>query len=215
MHRIDVINKQLSGDGCYLEIGVHEGGTFWGVKARTRIGVDPAFRGRRLPVVLPLTRIRRAMGARTGVLLYQETSDAFFSRAPDWQFDCVLIDGLHTAEQAYTDTLNALEHLAPGGLIVIHDCNPKTETAALARWEDAVARPDFANLWNGTVWKALVRLRTRTDLKVRVLDCDQGLGLVTRDAPESVLSFSEQEISTLGYADLAADRERLLNLTAP
>ena len=155
------------------------------------------------------------MGARTGVLLYQETSDAFFARNPKWQFDCVLIDGLHTAEQAYSDALNALEHLAPGGLIVMHDCNPKTETAALPRWEDAVARPDFANTWNGTAWKALVHLRTRPDLRVRVLDCDQGLGLVTRGTPDAVLSFSEEEISAMSYADLSADRERLLNLTAP
>ena len=47
---------------------------------------------------------------------------------------------------------------------------------------------------------------------MRVLDADQGLGLVTREQPDDVLALSDGEIEQLTYADLVADRGRLLNL---
>jgi glycosyltransferase involved in cell wall biosynthesis len=55
----------------------------------------------------------------------------------------------------------------------------------------------------------------REDLRVFVLDCDYGVGVVTRGAPESRLSCSEEEIRALGYADLEARRTELLNLKPP
>jgi hypothetical protein len=66
------------------------------------------------------------------------------------------------------------------------------------------------------VWKATVHLRsTRHDLRVAVLNCDCGVGVVRKGFPESGLSYSAVQIEALNYADLAADRERLLNLKPP
>ena len=53
------------------------------------------------------------------------------------------------------------------------------------------------------------------DLRVAVLDCDLGVGIVRKGLPESRLPYSEEQIEALDYADLAADRERLLNLKSP
>lgn len=216
MNRLDVINRQLGGDGCYLEIGVRGGEVFWQVRARTRIAVDPAFVGRKLNRLTRLTPLKTATGLWTRTLLFSEPSDKFFERRQlldRIRLDCVLVDGLHTAEQAYRDVEHSLKWLAPDGMIVMHDCNPQSETAALPSMDDAKTRPDYTGVWNGDVWRAVLRLRTRTDLNVRVLDCDHGLGIVTRGEPDSLLT--DAEASTPSYAEFSADRARLLNLTAP
>ena len=57
-----------------------------------------------------------------------------------------------------------------------------------------------------------MRLRTRRDLKVFVLDCDMGLGIVTQGKPDSILSFSHEEIARMNYSDLKRDCAALLNL---
>ncbi|MFW3116047.1 hypothetical protein MHAE_19981, partial [Mycobacterium haemophilum DSM 44634] len=68
----------------------------------------------------------------------------------------------------------------------------------------------------GDVWKAIVHLRsTRPDLRIAVLDCDFGVGIIRKGSPERPLSYSAEQVAALNYADLAADRERLLNLKPP
>jgi hypothetical protein len=66
------------------------------------------------------------------------------------------------------------------------------------------------------VWKAIVELRsTRPDLLIGVLKCDQGVGFVRKGSPESMLPYSPEQVAELTYADLKADRTRLLNLKPP
>ena len=48
-----------------------------------------------------------------------------------------------------------------------------------------------------------------------MLNCDTGVGILRKGSPESRLSYSPAEIEALTYADLAADRKRLLNLKPP
>ena len=68
----------------------------------------------------------------------------------------------------------------------------------------------------GDVWKGIVHLRSsRDDLQVAVLNCDRGVGVVRKGSPESRLPYSPAQIEALNYADLAADRERMLNLKPP
>ncbi|POY06125.1 biotin carboxyl carrier protein, partial [Mycobacterium kansasii] len=84
-----------------------------------------------------------------------------------------------------------------------------------SRWRRLVGRVFFL-AWSGDVWKAIVYIRSlRHDLRVTVLDCDRGVGVIRRAPSESRLSYSQKEIEALNYADLAADRERLLNLKPP
>jgi hypothetical protein len=123
------------------------------------------------------------------------------------------------------DVENTLRYLRDDGVIVMHDCNPAHASIACPatsygdfraqhRWRDLlwVRRP----LWSGDVWKAIVHLRsTRHDLRIAVLKCDFGVGIVRKGFPESRLSYSAAQIEALNYADLAADRERLLNLKPP
>jgi hypothetical protein len=103
-------------------------------------------------------------------------------------------------------------------VIVLHDCNPAFESigAPASSYADFRAKnPWWQPLWSGDVWKAIVRLRTRDDLRIAVLKCDFGVGIIRKGVPDSRLSYSAAQVEALGYADLAADRERLINLKPP
>jgi hypothetical protein len=89
-----------------------------------------------------------------------------------------------------------LEFLKPDGVIIMHDCNPLSEVAALpaASYEHAANIMGFSGEWNGDVWKTIVNLRsTRKDLDIFVLDCDQGLGIIASREPQAGLSFTPEE----------------------
>jgi predicted O-methyltransferase YrrM len=57
------------------------------------------------------------------------TSDAFFERSMV-KFDVIFIDGLHEEHQVDRDIVNSLQHLNPGGIIVLHDCLPPRRMAS-------------------------------------------------------------------------------------
>jgi len=212
MTRIDVIRAALAAVGgrSYVEIGVRDGECFHAIAAETRVAVDPRFRLRE-----PLgARARRMLRRTRGTLYFQMTSDAFFAgparRFPS--FDVAFVDGLHTHEQSYRDILNALDVLSDGGVVVVHDCSPRSAAAAAPTLEEAARTEGHSGEWNGEVYKAIARLRTRDDLRVGVLDCDHGVGIVRRGAPDERLTLSEAEIAALTFDDLAARRTELLGL---
>lgn len=213
--RIDVVRAALAAVGGerYLEIGVKDGECFDAIDAPTKVAVDPRL-GFRPPLA---ARLRTALRRRDGVLYFRTTSDAFFAGparrlAP---FDVVFVDGLHTYEQAHRDVVNALERLSERGVVVMHDCNPVSAAAAAPSLEEAVRLEGFTGEWNGDVYRAVVRLRTRGDLRVSVLDLDQGIGIVTRGRPDAPLDLSAEGVERLEYGDLARERGRLLDLRPP
>lgn len=150
------------------------------------------------------------------------TSDLFFEKKADSLFssekiDVAFVDGLHTYEQAHQDVLNILRHLNTNGVILMHDCSPPTDSSAYpaSSWEDAekMNLPGWNRQWCGDVWKAVVQLRsTRDDLNVFVLDCDFGIGVVTRNKPDAMLDYSTDQIKSMTFDDLGRNRKRLLNL---
>ncbi len=149
---------------------------------------------------------------------YRVTSDEFFQHiAAEQTFDVVFIDGLHAYRQALRDIENAIPLLSPNGVIVVHDCSPPTTTAAYSgnSFEEVAALnlPGWNGDWCGDVWKAICYLRsTRQDLRVFVLDCDYGLGIIRRLPASSRLELSEEILERMSYEDLAADRRSLLDL---
>ncbi len=139
--RTDILNHLAEKHGLdrYLEIGVQDPTqNFDKIICRQKVGVDPHIR-------------------QHGFI--QETSDNFFrnlferekkeakSDASMFIVELVFIDGLHTAEQVRKDFENALKILAPGGFIVLHDCNPEKEEHTI------VPRPTERGHWNGDVYK--------------------------------------------------------------
>jgi hypothetical protein len=99
-------------DATYVEIGVAGGKCLEAVAphAASAIGVDPH----------GANRVR-------GATLFRMTSDAYFDEHPGLYADVFFIDGDHSFEQAERDFENAMERLAHGGMIFLHDTHPLSE----------------------------------------------------------------------------------------
>jgi hypothetical protein len=221
--RISIIQAVLdaTGRGTYLEIGVCTGESFIPTRAKRKWGVDPGH-------ALSWKRLSKyKMFSLLGLKderIFREESDQFFEKHADilckHGVDVAFVDGLHTYAQAHRDIENSLKHLNAGGYVLAHDCNPANAIAALPAVDIAAAAAelgaDWSGAWNGDVWKAVVHLRsTRDDLCVHVLDCDNGVGVVWRGAPNERLAYTPGEIGEMDYADLERDRIRLLGLRPP
>jgi hypothetical protein len=207
--------------GPYLEIGVNAGESFIPIRANRKWGVDPD---------LKLSKKRLLKYAIFSALrikfedVFRLTSDDFFSSKAallkTCGIDVCLVDGLHTYEQALRDVLNAVTYLKPRGIILMHDCNPSTELMArpAANIEELVQQkiPDWTGAWCGDVWKAIVHLRSlHRSLSAFVLDCDQGVGVVTHGPARSNLGYTENQIRAMRYNDLETNRDYLLDLRSP
>lgn len=176
MYRYEIINRIIESKGYtnYLEIGVRDGECFKHICCANKIGVDPA------PVSDHTTHIM--------------TSDSFFeSLGDDTKFDIVFIDGLHLDHQVDKDIKNSLDHLAEGGTIVLHDCNPPTKFHAA---ESPVFTAPANGDWNGTVYLSLIKLRLyRNDLKLVTVNSDWGVGILTREVNETLNAFPDLAVS--------------------
>ena len=179
LSRIEIVQRLIDRYGyqSYLEIGVDKGRMFKSIRCPLKHGVDP----------------------RGKIATHSTTSDEFFSTL-DRNYDLVFIDGLHEAEQVKRDIHNALEHLAPGGVIVMHDCSPCNER------EQQVPQPPKQAAWTGDVWRAFVHYRRRPDLEMYVVNTNNGVGIIRRGQQEPLM------IDDPAYADFVRNREAWLNL---
>lgn len=116
--------------------------------------------------------------------LTKMTSDDFFeewNRSKKWlaentehkdarQFDIIFIDGLHEAFQVEKDIHNSLNHLKPGGIIVLHDCNPP-------KYQHTTTGID--GCWTGDTYKAFIRFKMKfPEYRTYVVDTDWGCGVI-------------------------------------
>ena len=233
LNRIKIVQSVIDRTRAqnYLEIGVSKGETFLSVSAGNKIAVDPKdaveFKkffsmpaGKRFWLMKIAKRFRGFLRLEKS-RFFELASDDFFDRVPHLfsqnKIDVAFVDGLHTYEQALRDVLNCLKYLSPGGVILMHDCNPRTEAMSVpaVSVEEAASKnvSGWRGDWCGEVWKAVVHLRSAfQDLEVFVLDCDSGVGVVHRGHPAGRLFFSSEQIEKMTYQDLAKDRQNLLNL---
>lgn len=187
--RTEIINYLIRKNNykTYLEIGVKTGKNMKYIVCDTIHGVDPDM---------------------SSAAHFKVTSDDFFARLlkPEAKYDIIFIDGLHEEYQVMRDLENSLQHLAIGGTIVMHDCNPPTE------WHQH--SPDILN---GTTWRAFVRYRAmRPDLTMHCVDTDWGCGIVRLNEPHVQSPFGSKQTITLPdpltYQDLVKNRVSWLNL---
>ncbi|AUD02426.1 class I SAM-dependent methyltransferase [Spirosoma pollinicola] len=210
MDRLDVIQTLMRQKNLknYLEIGVENGHIFFRIKSTFKVAVDPKF------IFDATRRLGKAIinPYNFNNQYFEKTSDAFFAQDAQRVFTAkklqlALVDGMHEYQFALRDVENTLKYMQDDGVIIMHDCNPKTAGAA-GRFEDWEVGE-----WNGDVWRTIIHLRSqRPDLTVFVLDFDQGLGIVTRKKPESILEFTPDQIQALTYDELVQNREKWLNL---
>lgn len=225
--RYDLIQKAIDQIGKkkknvnYLEIGVQTGFCLFKIKAAKKLAVDPEFK-------IKLTKRIKAYIKNFynfNNIFFELTSDDFFEQKKTFigeigGLDVVFIDGLHLYEQVLKDIENSLNHLNDGGIILLHDCNPLSETAALRGMssEEVMATnpPNWIGIWNGDVYKAIIKMRSdRSDLKIAVFDCDHGIGIIKKGEAEGQLSYTDEEVKELKYSQLDKERTHLLNLKSP
>ena len=149
------LHQRLKPD-WYLEIGTFTGSSLRFVEGNY-VAIDPNFQ---IEVMPPLK------GRET--IFFQDTSDAFFNSITaqnlTGKIDLAFLDGLHHYEALLRDFMNVEPLMAPGGMVVLHDCLPYTVPMA-----DRVQPPNTE--WTGDVWKTLlILMETRPDLQIDVLD---------------------------------------------
>ena len=197
MKRYEFLNRLIEEHEFkdYLEIGLSTGHCFKHIQAENRTWIDP-----------------RPAYHEDGVVALPVDSDTAFDKMSDFQmYDLIFIDGAHRWENVSRDFLNSADHLRPGGIIVLHDCNPLTEAAQ-------AVTPTTGD-WNGDVWVAFVAMRAAYSevFDMLTVDTDQGLGFAYRydDFPHMPkadvrLKFIKPENMTYNFLEI--NRKEALSL---
>jgi hypothetical protein len=176
----------------YLEIGVNDGLCIRQITAEHKDGVDP----------YPGSEVG---GAIVPEINYPISSDEFFDllKGHDIKYDMIFIDGLHHTDQVDKDIQNSLNHIVDNGFIILHDCNPLEYHMQLV--------PRQTGLWNGDVWKSIVKLRcTNPSVEVCVVDADWGVGVVRKGTQQRYDEAPLTQCLTWEYFD--KHRYDLINL---
>lgn len=223
MNRVDIIQAIINRKKAeiYLEIGFGYGDCFLNIRAPRKIIVDPRF------IILKKRVLKyyyKNISKNIFNKYYKMTSDKFFTAKQTLLktqlLDVVFLDGLHTYKQSLKDLLNSLKFLNEDGVIILHDCNPRSEAEAYPAnsYEEAANMnlPGWTEYWSGDVWKTTAYLRSiRDDLNIFVLNFDHGIGIITKGIQKDKLGYSREDIENLSYKDLERNREQILNLKTP
>ena len=151
----------------YLEIGLNDCNLCFNViSCKRKSGVD--------------VKIIDTAESSKNVKLYDRcTSDDFFKRhRAKKSYDIIFVDGSHKEADVDKDIENSLKYLKDGGVVVMHDCLPPSKGVALER-------NATKGIWCGAVWRSVVKIRcSRNDLKLNVVDCDLGCGILEKGEQE-------------------------------
>ena len=186
----------------YLEIGVNRGVTFHAVTAHRKVAVDPKF-----VFAVPA-------GQSEGVSYHEVTSDEYFGRivAAEERFDLIYLDGLHTFEQTLRDLINALAHLAPGGVVLIDDIIPNSFQASLPSPAAARAVRDFLGQtdpsWMGDVFKLVFFVQSFFQkLSYATIRDNHGQLVLWQASREKVVARDIGEFARLSFADVVLQKD--------
>lgn len=175
----DIIKKKNY--QSYLEIGVAlTKDNFDKIDVKFKIGVDPD---------------------KTTKATFIGTSDEFFKQNK-LKFDIIFIDGLHHADQVERDFDNSLQFLNEGGLILIHDTDPKKKKYSV------VPRTEKGR-WNGDVFKFIYKLPLYP-VEWRTVDVDKnGLTIVRK---HNHGYGGENEKDEITFKEFIKNRKQILQL---
>ena len=182
----------------YLEIGLDDGANYRKIQCKGKESVDPYLEENhdrwdlRLNGELPYEIAQ--------MLTYRMTSDEFFKQNRK-KYDLVFIDGLHTKEQVWKDIMNSIQAISDNGLIVVHDCLPRSYEAQLV--------PRTQAEWNGDVWRTMVEL-TRQGLDISVWDKDYGVGIIRK--PKDFKEQSIPKFTGCTWEEFSSNRDKYLKI---
>jgi hypothetical protein len=165
----------------YLEIGCDRDQSFSNILIKQSWGVDPNEGG-----------------------THKMTSDEFFLLNKK-KFDIIFIDGLHEYSQVMKDINNSLNSLNQNGVILLHDCLPRSI------WNQIF--PRINSDWNGDVWKSIVHARTFSHIDTYTLIADRGIGIIFPRPNRKILDLKNTtNFKKLKYKDYFTNHEKFMNL---
>ncbi|WP_440931718.1 class I SAM-dependent methyltransferase [Candidatus Pelagibacter sp.] len=182
LNRWDLINQVINQKkfNSYLEIGCDDDYAFSQIKLKDKIGVDPSSGGN-----------------------FRGTSDEFFQKN-NRKFDCIFIDGLHEYDQVNKDIINSLENLNENGIILLHDCLPKSLN------QQAV--PRYQWVWNGDVWKCIVKFRCREDLDIVTCKIDHGISIIRKIKNKDKLNLIINDFKKLKFENFYYNHKEYMRI---
>ena len=133
----------------------------------------------------------------------RSTSNQFFDSNKN-RFDIIFIDGLHHYSQVLKDINNSLKILNKDGFILVHDCLPRS----LAQQ----AVPRYRGSWNGDVWKAIVELRTKSNLNIFTSQIDFGVAVIQISENKRLLKLDIKDFSKLKFKDYYNNHKEFMNI---
>ena len=133
----------------------------------------------------------------------RSTSDQFFDQNKN-KFDIIFIDGLHHYSQVLKDINNSIKILNKNGFILVHDCLPRS----LAQQ----AVPRYRASWNGDVWKAIVELRTKSNLNIFTSQIDFGVAVIQISENKKLLKLDINDFSKLKFKDYYDNHKEFMNI---
>ena len=184
-HRLEIIQNIIISKNYkkYLEIGCDKDQIFSNILIDYKIGVDPVQGGN-----------------------VRKTSDDFFKNNLD-KFDIIFIDGLHEYGQVNKDINNSLKALNDGGIILLHDCMPKSY------FHQAVPRSRMS--WNGDVWKNIVEARANPEIDTYTCFADEGIGIIFNRLNRNKLIIDKKNFKKLKFRDFYYNYREYLNIISP
>jgi len=110
-------------------------------------------------------------------------------------YDIIFVDPFHTYASSSIDLSGAFALLRPGGIMVVHDCNPP---------EASLTRPEFtAGGWCGVTYMAFIDFTLcRDGLDFYTVDTDYGCGVIykQRPPPDSLPHLPDDARERLAFA---------------
>jgi hypothetical protein len=181
-HRLEIIQNIIISKNYkkYLEIGCDKDQIFSNILIDFKIGVDPVQGGN-----------------------VRKTSDDFFKNNLD-KFDIIFIDGLHEYDQVNKDINNSLKAINDGGIILLHDCMPKSY------FHQAVPRSRMS--WNGDVWKNIVEARANPEIDTYTCFADEGIGIIFNRLNRNKLIINKKNFKKLKFRDFYYNYREYLNI---
>lgn len=110
-------------------------------------------------------------------------------------YDVVFCDPHHSYRDSLNDLRSAWMLLAPGGTLVVHDCNPLTEEQASPILLDAI--------WCGRTFEAFIDFVGESDLSFFTVDADYGIGVIRKNGPDDLAHPFDSLFSTMCLAGRA------------
>jgi hypothetical protein len=111
------------------------------------------------------------------------------------KIDICLVDAFHTYDCAIRDLKCGFELLSDGGVLIVHDCLPPSESVASPTW--------IPGDWAGVSYRAYLDfVLARNDLDYCTVDVDWGCGIIVK---KDSLSFMTDPPSSIRKSKMASD----------